>query len=395
MSSATPIRIAASFSTILFSAIQISLIALYPELAEQMGVSLSQVILSFSAGSLLFLWASPFWGKFSDQNGRKSALVIGVTGLLFSLIAIVFLFYNPATPFSLAILITSRILYGLTASAITPVAQAIQRDLESEARHRALSRHSLNLALGRVIGLLVFATFSTYSVQVLVGACILLATGGLAITNLKSWTSLPLSRREYRSSASLSKSAWLTPSISIVFLFAVIIECLNSIFSKTIRDRFTVDIEHATRDTALLLLASAIVILLTQVAFRRYSRRLDTLTMARHGLKFGSLSLGLGVCGFTLASQPIEFLGALTLISLGIGTIPPSYLALITHHDPSAQTAGRVSAVQTLGYFVGGIAASVTLSIHPNTPFAVLLGVAAFLVAQIWVFKPLRKVQPQ
>ncbi len=384
-------RIAASGAAIAFSAIQISLIALYPMIAERTQLSLPQVILSFSLGSLLFLWASPFWGKFSDQNGRKPALVVGLTGLALSLGVIVYLFGSHPTPFSLAILMTSRILYGLTASAIAPVAQAIQCDSEESARHRALSRHTMNLAIGRVVGLLVFAQFSQYSSQTLSIIFGLLVIGLVGVTQIRFAPASHPNIAVTTTTSVFSKSTWLAPSFLLVFAFAVIIECLNSIFSKTIRDRLSLTSAEGTAHTAALLLSSAIVILLTQIAFRKYAQKLDTLTMAGRGLKFGSVMLGLGVCGFVAAHQKIEIWAALTILSVGIGTIPPSYLALITHHDSSARTAGRISAIQTLGYFVGGMTASLALQWNADAPYAVLLIVTAALVSQVWMFTSVRK----
>ncbi|WP_374032638.1 hypothetical protein [Bdellovibrio bacteriovorus] len=71
-------------NTTTFSAIQMMTFTLIPFIAEKGSLSLSSVVLSFSVGSFLFLWSSPFWASRSDNWGRMKVLSVGMLGLFIS-----------------------------------------------------------------------------------------------------------------------------------------------------------------------------------------------------------------------------------------------------------------------------------------------------------------------
>ena len=85
----------------------------------------------------LFLFA-PMWGRLSDRHGRRVILLIGLTG--FGATMLVFAFVE-----SLVAVYAERILSGLFAAAVTPVALAAVGDLAAtdEVRARRLTFVSL------------------------------------------------------------------------------------------------------------------------------------------------------------------------------------------------------------------------------------------------------------
>ena len=146
----------ANFNTITFSAVQILLFTMFPYIAESLNLSLSIVIGTFSLGSFLFLWSGPYWSSKSDFEGRMKILNIGMIGQFISFIMlfllIIFANYLPES-IIVTLLLISRVVYGLFASAIIPVSQALQLDLSvKEAYLKSMLSNSMSLNMGRMIG---------------------------------------------------------------------------------------------------------------------------------------------------------------------------------------------------------------------------------------------------
>lgn len=86
----------------------------------------------------LFIFA-PLWGWISDRRGRRGVLIIGLAGFGTTMMAFSFLESSLA-------LYAERLLSGLFAAAITPVALAIVADLAKSDRERARRQTLVSLA---------------------------------------------------------------------------------------------------------------------------------------------------------------------------------------------------------------------------------------------------------
>ena len=105
-----------------------------PQLVTLTGLSLSVWAGLLMFGSMLFLPASPWWGRQSERRGCKAVMLASLSGYLASFAVMALVVWAMAagrldTYWGLAGLILSRLLYGLTVSGLVPAAQtwAIQR----------------------------------------------------------------------------------------------------------------------------------------------------------------------------------------------------------------------------------------------------------------------------
>ena len=137
---------------------QNGLLVVLPQLVEMTGLTLSAWAGLLMFGSMLFLPASPWWGRISEVKGCKFVVVASLSGYLvsFGMLALaVWLMAEQqvGVPVGLAALILSRMVYGLTVSGMVPAAQtwAMQR-AGAERRMAALAAISSGLSCGRLLG---------------------------------------------------------------------------------------------------------------------------------------------------------------------------------------------------------------------------------------------------
>lgn len=341
-------KLLASLNAFTFSGVQVLLIALFPFLADKLGLSLAVVVGSFGLGSALFLVGTPFWSNQSDRLGRAPILAAGSFGLFLSLFILWGLLrFYPGAGFALPLLVASRVIYGLLASAIAPVAQSLQAD-EGKNPASAMHLHSWSLNLGRAFSLVIFIALGL-NPEILLAGYLLWVAALLAINLSLSFASV---RPAPAAPAKLGEAKWI---VAVAFAFACFVETLNSSLGGFLKNRFGLEGLGASALTARLLLACALGVVLIQALTRalRLLRLSPDWIMA-----VGTLALVAG--GFFLAgAESAEDLNvAVGVLALGIGLLPPVYLAQINSGASYGKRAGIVGFAHTAGYAAGmGLAA--------------------------------------
>ncbi|WP_413584638.1 MFS transporter [Bdellovibrio sp. HCB274] len=362
------LAVLANLNTITFSALQILLFTLLPYLAEAMHVSLSLVVAVFSAGSFLFLWSSPFWASKSDKAGRQPILLAGILGLGVSTMMLWALTQwgkQWDSTVVVILLILSRVIYGLLASAVVPVAQALQVDLsESTSAMKAMISNSMSLNIGRSLGpIYVLLSGGQNMDRVLVGFLFwILLLAGLNVWALR----LQAPQMKTAPSADRGFSAWSLAfnRMRWVFLLAVLftsfIGILNSSLAVILKHSFSLSSQESGLLMAKLLLASAVIAVVTQFLGRMLFKN-----PWQGALVIGALMLFVGAVLLQVMNMQSQLWTAIFFLSVGIALVPPCYLTLMTTVDAEnmglGRKAGIVSAANTIGYAVGGALAAITL----------------------------------
>ncbi len=137
---------------------QNGLLVAIPVLVAQTSLSLSVWAGLLTLGSMLFLPASPWWGKQIARQGSKPVVLWSLAGygtsfLLLGLGCALLSVQAVSAPIGLGILIIARVFYGLMVSAMVPACQvwALHRAGE-EKRMTALATISSGLSCGRLFG---------------------------------------------------------------------------------------------------------------------------------------------------------------------------------------------------------------------------------------------------
>ncbi len=381
-------KICLSLNTLTFASTQILLFTLFPILAEKLSLPLSQIIASFSFGTLLFLWGSPYWSAKSDLLGRDQVMTYGLLGLGVSFAIIVGLIQSPIVlsgTMTLVVLVLSRVIYGTLASSIVPVAQLIRSEIGTkEELAKNMFAHSLTLSLGRMIGpillLLASNNLNVLLISISIWSLILLVMNIILTT-----------QRDPSIVRVTTHSSWREISNEIIWpllitvLFTSYTGILHSTLGGTLQLKFSLPSLEASTLMAKVLLVGSIVMAITQIIGGIFVKN-----HFKSALFFGIFSLSLGAILLTMMTLTSQLWVAIGLISLGIALIHPSNLALVHQGEAGSlgKKVGLISSGNTIGYAIGGTLASIFLGI--GIEFISYLILAALLFVAIMSMKKAR-----
>ncbi len=369
----------AALNAFTFSCAQALLIVLYPYIAEQLRIDLPTVIACFSFGSFLFIFGSPYWANKSDQQGRSKTLSIGMLGLLVSFAILILLVQNPFEAFYLTLfsLILSRIIYGLVASAISPVAQSWQVDLHHKAEARsAMMTHSMALSLGRVAGF-IFILSSYDNLDLVLFSYSMLALLTLIINLLVRKKSAVTAFNLIPDSTWKSDLLNIKWIMAMAFVFTALVETLNSSLAGRVKQLFLFEGSATAVFTAKILILASIGIFLVQAYGRIYFK-----AAWERAMFTAVLSLSIGSIVFSTAQSRNELYGSIVFFVVGIGLLPPLYLAALAerrHLIRHGRSAGLIASAHTLGFAFGGIMSAVSLKLGGNVIGYVLFAISLIL----------------
>jgi MFS family permease len=129
-----------------------------PALGRSLGVRDQAVAAAFSVSALLWVLAAPFWANRSDRHGRRHMILLGVGGLVVSLVVcgtFLCLSINGIIPGAAAfgLFIVGRLIYGSLGAAAPPAVQALVAGATTrEQRTKALTLLASAFGLGTIVG---------------------------------------------------------------------------------------------------------------------------------------------------------------------------------------------------------------------------------------------------
>ncbi len=364
-------------SSFLFAFSQGILLPLYPYLADQLNLSLSQVILCFSIGTLLFAFTGPFWSTKSESLGALPVLIIGILGLLLSLSVIVFMFYFPPAMkvWSLAFLLLSRVIYGLSVSGINPVSQSLHARVPTTSS-KPMILHSLCLNCGRLFGFtsLFFLTENLGVIfSFLLIALIVCALSALFLpSEPTSQKQVPVLGLEFKEMGFLKKP------FLVAFCFSIYLELINSSLAGRIQETFSVTGQEAAEQSALLFLMAVTIIVGVQLALILFKE-----ISVQVGKLIGGIFLVVGGLLFGLFENKSDLYLAIFVISFGLAMVPAFNLAdlkRIFGLKGYAKRAGWMASFYTTGYALGGALAAFAFRFNEEIFIFILTGVGGVLM---------------
>lgn len=372
----TLLALALTVSIIGFS--QSLLFTALPLILQQSGLTTFQFATIMAVGSLLFLVGAPFWGRRSDAWGRRPVLAIGLLGFFVSnLIFAVALTLTARGILSSAlcfyVLMASRVLNGLTASAIYPVAQACAADLSGTvARLRAMARLSAGISLGRVIG--PGATMLAILIDPL-AAVYLMALVALPVAFVLGWVHLPRVHRSLR-----PKTRALRLQDRRVWPFLLLALAITTAFGQVqytigvfLQARLGISGSEAGVALGLMMTLAAVAMAGVQLlVLNRTGRSWQTLLASGAGLFVVS-------CIGIVASHDLwAFTMALVALGVAMAVQVPAYgsaLSLAVAPQEQGTAAGYQSMAQILGYAFGALLGGALYLVWPPLPFLSSAGI--------------------
>lgn len=375
------------------------LLAVAPPLVRQLGLPDSSVGWIFSLSALLWVFASPYWGRLSDSVGRKPVAALGLGAYavsmgLFGLAVMLGLMDIIGGAVLFTALLLARAVFGAFGSATSPAAQAYVADHTAPfERTEQFASLTAAFAFGQAFGPAVCAAlaaklglvFPIMLVAVLAAAASYGIWRFLPEPTAASQEKLPLARQstagEFAQSLKLSRDPRLSAYLVYGFALSVVAGILVQVFGLFTMDRLGVSGEQGAELTAAGFMVSALAVLATQMAI------LPRLKFtSRELMLWGSALMGVGVVVQIVAPGLAALLVAQAVQGVGGGLARPGFsggASVAVRAEEQGAAAGLVVAVNGAGFVISPLLGGVAYErIGINAP----LWIASILLAAMFVF---------
>lgn len=348
--------------------------AVLAPLAREVGLAEIQVGMIIAASSIVFAFASPRWGRYSERAGRRRTMIIGLLGYSAgtTLFATAFLAGMQGWLVGGAVFIAcvvARMVQSTVMAATSPAAVAYMADITSvEQRTAGMGRLGAAHNFGTILGPAVGGALAMVSLL----APLYVAAGITLVTALLVWRFLPPSPVVVHPADRPRGEGpgYLDPRVFPFLLIGVCLYVGFSVIQQTlgfyIQDRLQVDGRETAKLAGMAMMICAVASLSAQALAVRRGWAASRLIAA------GLPALLLGSVALLLADGP--WLVALAMVGVGVGAglAGPGYMAsasrAVAAHEQGA-VAGLVSAAPALGYIAGPLAGTALYQLDPHLPY--------------------------
>ena len=379
------------------------LLAVAPPLVRQLNLPDSSVGWIFSLSALLWVFASPYWGRLSDRIGRKpvAALGLGAYAVSMASFGVMVMLGQSAILTGVGLfvgLMLARSIFGAFGSASSPAAQAYIADRTTIfERTEQLAGLTSAFALGQAFGPAICAALAAWLGLVFpIWLIALLA----AVAAFSIWRFLPENtppkvqrqRNDWRDSLALIGDRRLSAYLLYGFALSLVAGITVQVFGLFTMDRLGVSGSHGAELTAAGFMVNALALLATQMAI------LPRLKFGPRALMaWGSGVLGLGVMIQIVAPSLGALLVSQAVQGLGAGLARPGFTggaSVAVKPEEQGAAAGLVVATNGAGFvfspLVGGV---VYERVHMDAPLLIALGTLVAMTVFALMSRRLRHVQ--
>jgi MFS family permease len=372
---------------------QTVLFNILPPLSRQLGLSEIQTTGIFSISALVWVFTSAYWGKKSDQWGRKPIMLMGLCAfaLSFALFATVILAgLRHWLPVALIfpLLITTRSVYGILGSGTSPASQAYVADRTTrEERLSGVATIGSAFGVGTVVGPGIASLFAVIGLLAPFYFIVLLALSSAAAI----WFFLPERTPPRHRERQVSTLKWHDRRILPFVIFAIGLSVANTVPIQTM-GFFFIDVlkikpEVAAQFILVGQMATSMSALFAQlVIVQRFPFSARVLT--NWGLAAAFVSFAI----FLLTGHFGPLVVALALSGLGFGMARPGFVSgasLSVSPDEQGAVAGIIGGVSAIG-FIFGPAIGWMYERSPYLPYWFGAVMMIVLFGYLWISPTLR-----
>lgn len=379
------------------------LLAVAPPLVRQLGLSDSSVGWIFSLSALLWVFASPIWGRASDRRGRKPIAALGLAAYAVSMASfglVVMLGLNGLVTglWLFTWLMLARAIFGAFGSASSPAAQAYIADRTTRMeRTEQLAGLTAAFAMGQAFGPAICAALAAklglvFPIWLI---AVLAAAASFAIWRFLPENTPPQSERprgDWRESLALLTDKRISAFLLYGFGLSVVAGVTVQVFGLFTMDRLGASGEQGAELTAAGFMVSALALLATQMAI------LPRIKLGPRGLMaWGAGLLAFGVLIQILAPSLGALLVSQAVQGLGAGLARPGFTggaSVAVRPDEQGSAAGLVVAINGAGFIfsplVGGV---VYETVGMNAPLIIAVALLLVMFVFALVSRRLRAVR--
>lgn len=379
------------------------LLAVAPPLVRQLNLPDSSVGWIFSLSALLWVFASPYWGRLSDRIGRKpvAALGLGAYAVSMASFGVMVMLGQSAILTGVGLflgLMLTRAIFGAFGSASSPAAQAYIADRTTIfERTEQLAGLTSAFALGQAFGPAICAALAAWLGLVFP---IWLIAALAAAAAFSIWRFLPENtppkverpRNDWRDSLALIGDRRLSAYLLYGFALSLVAGITVQVFGLFTMDRLGVSGSRGAELTAAGFMVNALALLATQMAI------LPRLKFGPRALMaWGAGLLGLGVTIQIIAPSLGALLVSQAIQGLGAGLARPGFTggaSVAVKPEEQGAAAGLVVATNGAGFvfspLVGGV---VYERVHMDAPLLIALAVLVAMTVFALISRRLRHAQ--
>ena len=364
-----------------------------PIIGREFNFSEIEINTLVSISAAMFIVFTPFWGRLSDKIGRKSVLLIGLTGYVLS--NLIFLYsaslglVGAVTGFSLLmILLISRIINSAIGAASRPASGAYVADVTSEEeRSSGMGKFGAANNIGTILGPVLVGSLvglNIFGAQIpqfglltpLIVMSLIMTLAAIFVFIYLPNNKTILSSGESRSKIVLDTRLKYLLSIGIIIFTAFAL--VQSITAFYIQDRFNYDLDNTAQTTAILLGTMAFMAIVSQLTIvQRYKG--SPLNLIRF-----SIPLFITSCLMIIFSPNFLFLFfGMATMGLGMGLASPGYTSaasLNANSDNQGAAVGLAMVAPGIGFAVGPFLSGILYSTSMNLPFIFILPLYFLLI---------------
>lgn len=354
--------------------------SLLPLIGIELGFRASQITLIGSCAALMVFLVSPWWGRRSDQWGRRLSILIGVCGYCFSALLLVLLFSlsrsgSLSSDSLYAGLFASRLLQAFLIAAMLPAITAYVIDITTpEERAVGLSQTGAAHGIGAIAGpslvtLAVWHLLAPLYVAVAIALLIAVLVGVYLVEPDRHGVSghsahhrsarLGYFDRRYR--------GFLLVGIVVYLGMAVSTQMMGFYLPAVLQ-------LEAARAAAPLGLVQGAMACATVFGQLVLVQRLRWAPMRL--LRAGIPVMAAGFVLLASAAGLYQLVAGTLLLGLGLGLAGPGFSASVSLSvEPGEQgaIAGFLAACPALGYVLGPLLGGYLFEWHPRLPFALVV----------------------
>ncbi|WP_439815948.1 MFS transporter [Zavarzinia sp. CC-PAN008] len=374
---------------------QTIIFSILPPLAREMGLAEWQVGSIFLASSIVWVVVSPWWGRRSDQWGRRPVILLGLVGfaistVLFALVIEAALAGWIAIALAWPLMIASRLFYGVLGSGSMPSAQAYIADRTTRAE-----RTPYLAGLGAAFGL--GATLGPGLASALVVLGLLAPFYGLAVLALASaaaiWFLLPertlpqVSADRPRLSVFDPRVRWhLVVGLLMGTTMAIVVQTVGFLFI----DQLKLDVHEAAQMVGVGMMASSMAALFAQIVIaQRFRVSAGTLLWS------GCVVIIVAFVIFLASRSYGPLVMALVLTGLGSGMARPGNVAaasLAVEPEEQGGVAGLTNATGAAGFILAPLIGLPLYRFDPLYPYWLCLVLSIVTLAIVLRHPEMRQV---
>lgn len=379
------------------------LLALLPPLAREINLPDASVGAIFSLSALIWVFASPFWGRVSDVRGRKPIIALGLAAYAVSMagfgtVAAMGLAGWLTTGVMFIGLMLTRSIFGLVGSATSPAAQAYIADhTPPERRTEQLATLTAAFAVGQTIGpgLAAAITAELGYIAPIAGVVVLATISAVVV-----YRKLPDPPRPAEAVAAAAQrprggnmKLALDPRVRPFIIYGVGLSVVGGTLAQTYAfftmDRLNVTGTHAAELSAAGFMVGALALLVAQLGVLPRLK-----APSRDLMVWGAVVFLSGVVIQAFASNLSSLLVAQFLQGLGGGLARPGFsggASIAVRAEEQGSVAGLVVAANGTGFIIAPLTGGVLYDVvGPIAPLVVAGAILASMAAYALMSRSLK-----